>query len=241
MRLAVLALCVSALEPMGGERQASVTLGLAAYSSQPSLVGFSESARVRIDAVWISIQTLQLRPASTCKRSDAKLLVRGAVTAELVRRKVTGLPTAMKIDPGRYCAFEVELRRSEGRVASAMRGASIVVQARRADGVRVIVRSRLGASPLLRAHDLQGFAIDEPGVRWVLAVDIARWMAAVDLALADVGTDGVIRIDDKHNAELLSKFDANVEGGFALFDDKDGNRALDSNEQKPIASGRCNS
>ena len=41
----------------------------------------------------------------------------------------------------------------------------------------------------------------------------------------------LVRIDDKTNAELLERFNANVASGFALFDDRNGDRNLDPEER----------
>ena len=233
----ILALLANLLE-LDAERppQAAVSISFVSYSSDPGMVGFGDGTRIHIDAIWVALQDVQVRPAASCKRSQARPVVAGPLTAELVKRSTTDTGRS---DVGRYCAFEFQLRRSRGRAGprNELRGASIVITGRRADGVRFVLRSRLDAAPLLRARELEGISVTAPRADWIVGVDVSRWMAGVDLALAEPTGDRELRIDDKSNADLLAAFDANVEAGFALFDDRDGDRNLNQAERaRPIAT-----
>ena len=224
------------------DKHANVTLSLATYSSEPS-VGFADAdASVRIEAIWMTMQDLRFREASVCNRSAVPIAIPGPITAELVRRRVTGLADA-KLVVARYCAFELAFRKSRGKADGAtadLRGASIVILGKRRDGVRFVLRCRLDTAPRLRAHDLEGFAVSG-SPRFILAADVGRWMTGLDLSTAVVEGDGgrqEIRIDDKTNPELLTTFRGNVEAGLGLFGDADGDNVLDEVERtQPIASG----
>jgi len=244
MNRALLALLLSAFDPLDAERPARspVTLTFAVYSSTPDTIDVTSSAKTRIDAVWIGFQDARLRPSTACKGADAKAVVAGSFTVELVKHYAT--TTETKLEIARYCAFEVQLRRTKGRATGApseLKGASIVVEGRRSDGVRFTIRSRLDTALALRAADLEGFAIPDGGAHWIAGVDIARWLESVDLL--EVAADGsrgrTVVIDEKSNTELLSRFNANIERGVALFEDRNGDRNLDAEERaRPIASRR---
>jgi hypothetical protein len=243
MKLAVLALAISVLEPLDAERPARspVTLTFALYSSTPDAIDATATAKTRIDALWIGLQDARLRPATACKGADAKVVVPGPFTVELVKRQAT--TTETKREVGRYCMFEVQLRRTRGRATGApseLKGASIVIEGRRNDGLPFTIRSRLDIALALRAGDLEGFAIPEGGARWIAGIDVARWLEDIDIGDATADSPrGRVVIDEKSNPELLAKFNANVEHGFALFEDRNGDRNLDAEERaRPIAVRR---
>jgi len=240
------ALLVAALTPLDADRPAPAALSITftAYSSEPNTIAFGDGGKVRIDSIWVAMQDARVRPASSCKRGAARTVIAGPFTLELVTKQARGIDTA-QLDAVRYCAFEVQLRRSRGKVADApseLRGASIVVLGRRADGVRFVLQSRLDSQALLRARELDGFSVTAPTTSWIMGVDVARWFTNVDLGAADAvgeGRERQVRIDDKTNTDLLATFNANVEAGLALFDDRNGDHNLDPEERaSPIALHR---
>lgn len=221
---------------------ATVKLSLAAYSSDPGSVGFATSASgVRIDAIWVSMTDLRLQSASECDATSVPPITLGPITADLTKRATSDLSAVLP--PGRYCALDLTWRKSRGRTQDApavLRGASIVVQGRRADGMRFVLRTRVSSSPRLRAIELRGFSI--AGVtHLILAADIARWMSGLDLSTAEVsGTDTrwEVRIDETMNSELLERFQQNVDAGLSLFGDPNADRILDEAERlHPLATG----
>ena len=244
MKLALLALLMTAFEPLDAERPARspVTVTWAVYSSVPNTIDAADTAKTRIDTVWIGMHDARLKPVTACKGADGRIVVAGSFTVELVKR--VGTSSETKLDIGRYCSFEVQLRRTKGNTSNApaeLKGASIVVEGHRSDGVRFTIRSRLDALITLRATDLEGFAIHDTGARWVVGIDIARWLDGVELS--DAATDGqrgkTVVIDEKSYPDLLAKFNANVDHGFALFEDRNADRSLDAEERaRPIAVRR---
>lgn len=246
MKVLLLALSLLGVDPLDADQPAktAVMMSIVAYSSDVTTIGFGETSRLRINSIWISLQDLRLRPASACKSGDVIPVIAGPVTAELVRR-ATRLPETSKVAVSRYCALDLTLRRSKGKATGApeeLRGASIVIHGRRTDGVRVVIRSRLDTSPELKARNAEGFATSETSTRWILAVDVARWMTDLDLSLADVTGDArqrEIRIDEQRNTDLLARFQGNVAAGLELYVDGNDNRELDPDElAHPLAMGR---
>lgn len=223
-------------------------LGLTGWSSEPELValGTLGVSEAQIEEIWISMKDVRLHEASTCRKGSQRVQVRGPITGELVSGRAVGLPDSAVVEAGRYCGLELTLRRAKGTTAGVppkLRGASILVEGRRGDGVRFLVRSRLETTPWLGALPAQGFEVADGTARLFLAVDAARWMAGLDLAAAEVTDDGstrVIRIDDKSNPELLAVFERNVAAGLSLFRDADGDGLLGADERAPedvLASG----
>jgi hypothetical protein len=236
-------LLVSVLEPLDAERtpMCSLSITFAAYSSDSS-VSVGGTSSIQIDELWISMQDARVRPATACKRDAARAIVAGGFSVELVRSTTTA-PAPAQLQVDRYCAFEVQLRRLRGKldgVPSELRGASIVVRGHRADGTPFVLQSRFSPSLLLRARAMEGFSAAAPNTNWMIGVDVARWFAGVDVNAGEVSgdiRDRVLRVDDKSNPDLLAAFNANVEKGFALFEDANRNRTLDPEEQqKPIAT-----
>jgi hypothetical protein len=241
----VAALVVTIAEPFEAERaqQASMAVTFVAYSSDATVASIEGTGAARIDEIWIGMQDARVRPAAACKAAATRSVIAGNFTVELVQRR--GATDASRLDVARYCTFDVQLRRSRGKVGGApseLRGASIVVRGRRADGTSFVVRSQNERPLVLRATGLEGFAATAPSTSWIVGVDAARWFTGVDLGTAEhTGDtrDRVLRIDEKNNPELLAAFNANVATGFALFDDVNSDRSLDAEEQrKPLATTR---
>lgn len=245
MKALLTLLLVTVLEPFEAERaqMCSVSISFAAYSSDSS-ISIGGTSSTKIDEIWIAMQDARVRPATACKRNAARSILAGTFSAELVRRLTMGAD-AEQLQVDRYCAFEVQLRKLRGKIDGApteLRGASIVVRGHRADGTAFVLQSRVTPSVLLRARALEGFSAAAPNVSWIVGVDVARWFAGFDLTTGEINgelRDRVLRIDEKTNPELLAAFNANVEKGFALFEDANRDRTLDPEEQqKPIAIER---
>ena len=249
LALTIGALLLAHAEPRDSEaaKPATTKLSLGAYTSAPNVVvlGSLSLGTSRIDAIWISMKDLRFREESPCDKA-IQTYAQGPVTGELVGGAVSGLPESATTTVGRYCRFELTLRRSRAKSAGApldLRRASIQVLGQRADGVRFVIRTRLDIVLSLQAIDERGFAIVEGTNRLFLAVDAARWMAGIDFTVAEISHEGpnaVIRIDDKSNPDLLTVFQKNLPSGLSLFRDVDGDGVLspsDRGAQGTIASG----
>jgi hypothetical protein len=243
LRLFAISACWLGAANATPSRQSEITFSLAAYSSEPASIGFGAPSSVHIETIWISIHDLALVRGGSCKRVERRTIVSGAVTAELVTGRAIGMPATVAIELGPYCGLRVAVRRSQSDstgVPAEFRTLSIMIRGRRPDGVRITIRSELAVSSMLPAHQVEGFTISDHTPSWILAIDVARWMAGLELSLADATGDRAyreVRIDHRTNADLLARFNANVPAGFGLFLDVNGNRMLDTDERaRPVAS-----
>lgn len=244
MRTCVTSLTLLALAGAGTAHadDATVRISLAAYSSDPASVGFTSSASgIRIDAIWVSMTDIRFQPTSACDAPSVPLVTSGPITADLTQRPTSDVSAVLP--SGRFCALDLSWRQSSGRTQGApgvLRGASVVVQGRRPDGLRFVLRTRLRSSPRLRALELRGFSLTG-ATHLILAADIAHWMSGLDLSTAETsGTDTrwEVRIDETTNSELLERFQQNLDGGLSLFGDANADRILDEAERAhPLATG----
>jgi hypothetical protein len=134
--------------------------------------------------------------------------------------------------------FTPQRARSGGSAPSAMRGYTVMVRGRRDDGVRFSIRSRRRDIVRLVARDTSGLTLAAGRSRLFLAADLGRWMEGVDLAGLPPGRgrDGIIRVDDGSNREVLQIFEKNVISGLALCRDQDDDGALSPRER---SDGAC--
>jgi hypothetical protein len=236
----VVALVIGALPAADGKAvEHRVTLAVAAYSSSEEQVSASSPlAELQVDEAWFSFQNLGFRDAASCDR-PATAQVRGPVTVEIVGGRALGMPADVKLG-GPYCGVELSARRSRGKtegVPAGLRGYSILIRARRTDDTRIVIRSKTDRRLWLAAREDGGFSASQDA-SWFLAVDLARWIGALDLTTADVSHESgrpVIRIDERNNEALLAAFEAALAGGLGLFHDVDGDAVLQASER----SGRA--
>jgi hypothetical protein len=115
-----------------------------------------------------------------------------------------------------------------------LRGHSLLVSGRLADGRHFELRSALQRELVLRGD--QDFELDgtHPGV--LVGFDVALWLAGLDWDGADVDDDGDIIADETHNAALLEGFERQFAHGVSLFRDDDRDGLLDP-EPVPLAHG----
>lgn len=221
-----------------------VSLDLTTYSSSPDGVAVGptpSTAPVKVREVWVSIERVRFRAATTCDDPNPRTDIEGPIVAELVSGLSMGLPGAIDLAAGRYCRLETTFRRSDtagGGIPAELDGHSILVRGQRADGVPFVIASRRTDEARLRARDTQGFPIDMSTGRLFLAVDVAGWLAGIDLEASEIideGSGPIIRIDDASNADLLAAFEGNVASVMDLFRDDNSDGVLGVDER---ADGR---
>ena len=214
-----------------------VSLAMTAYTSDPDRVGAGSAgvAELQIEEAWLSYRNVQLRGAAACKTAVAAQIP-GPVTADLISGRAIGLPERIELAATPYCGVALTLRRSRTKaddVPAGLRGHSILIRGRLADGTRVVLRSRTDQRVWLASRGEGGFSAAD-GERWILAADLARWMSGIDLATAEVSRDGetpTIRIDERHNRELLTTFEESLPHGLGLFRDADRDGGLQDAER----------
>ncbi len=230
-----------------GAGHAQLILRFAAYSSDAGAVRVGEPGLgvvATVEQVWLALRDLRFR--RDCSRPSQRVDVRGPVVAELVGGRTTGLPGRIPLAATRYCRMAATLRAADATTApggAELRGVPVLIHGRRTDGVPFVLRSRRIELLSLEAADREGFALKAGGTRLFMAVDLARWMRGLDLAVAEVSHDwrgAVILIDERSNSHLLETFEQRFASGLRLFLDRDGNGVLTPDERgeaSALASG----
>ena len=226
--------------PVKGGERASVELVFAGHSSRAavSLGVAAGPGQIQVDEAYLSLRDVRLREARRCDRPGGLLVAAGPIVAELVSGRAAGIDSPSAVRPDRYCRLEFMPRRSEGRSGAApadLAGHTVLVQGRRDDGVRFVIRSRKREVVQLLALNPDGFSI-APGLqRLVLSVDLGRWLEGIDLAslVPGRGKNGIIRIDEGSHRELLRVFEGNLLAGISLCR---GDRKQPRNPNLPASS-----
>jgi hypothetical protein len=141
--------------------------------------------------------------------------------------------TDLEVSATNYCRFEFrwDALRDEGTGAPGeLLDASILLQGRRADGTRFVLRSERGDEMRLDARN-GSFTVDDLTSALFVTFDVQDLFDGIDIDGAEVGGDNTIRIEDGENDDLLSIFDDNLADAAKLFDDKDGDGELDPEER----------
>ena len=157
---------------------------------------------VELDEVWLAVTDVGLGLEPACAggpKEDSPTAFELLSGAEL--------PQAPALEHGSrdvVCGVTVRLGPLSAplppEAPAALGESSLFVLGRRADGVPLEVRARLHDTIKLVPVGGAGFTLDDPSTILAFAVD--RWFAELDLGGAAL-TDGVLRIDETHNAALL--------------------------------------
>ncbi|MEZ4362521.1 MAG: hypothetical protein R3B48_20185 [Kofleriaceae bacterium] len=210
-----------------------ISIGLSAYDLASSTVAPGGQAlaggNVEVDAAWIALKDLRLRPAQLCE-DIAEVEVSGPLAVNLLGP----IPDALRgfpVEPGGYCRVEFRWHK-----AAALPGApteldavAVYVSGTRRDGVRFVIRSERNDALELRARG-GAFTIEPTLAGLFVGFDMQLWLAGVDLDGAVVGNDGVIHVEKGQNDAQLSVFEANVASASKLFKDLNGDGQLGSDE-----------
>jgi len=188
---------------------------------------------VRVDEVWVSIGRIKfvrsVDGACDVPGAGESDLREGGLVAELA---AAGALTELELPEGDYCRVRVRLERAEeGMGPAELNGSSVVVRGVRGDGAPFVVRSRVEPDVDLRTRGAP-FQAAEAGL--LLAFDARAWVAATALADAEL-VDGVARIDEDENRELLPAFDRALSEGLSLHEDLDRDHRLSDDEAEPLA------
>ena len=170
----------------------------------------------------MQVERIRLRPASDCD-GDAEIEIEGPFAVDLTQPTAIADLTDLELEAQGYCRLELRWHPDDDTdLAIELSG--------EADGTPFAVRSRRNDELRLESSDPDGFTIDEATSALFVAFDVAAWLDGVDIASADLDGDGVAVIDDDSNDALLDVFEGNVTDAADLFDDDDGDGALDEDE-----------
>lgn len=191
----------------------------------------------RVDEVWLSIGRIKFVPggASCAEPDEADSDVQEGLVVEVAS---AGAVFELPLPPGDYCRVRVRLDRADDAPAALpeLQDQAVVVRGVRGDGVPFTIRSRAQPDVDLRSRGAP-FTLGGDDAALLLAFDARAWVAATDLAAAQVEGDA-ITIDEEQNRALLPAFDRALTEGLSLHDDHDRDHRLSSEEATPLADSR---
>jgi hypothetical protein len=210
-----------------------VDLDVALYDDAASLL----PSGARIELAWVNVGRVRLRRAGVCE-DEVELDIRGPIPDDMLTPGAPEPLQGIELADDHYCRVDFEWDPLEaspgGDVPPALVEHSFLIEGERGDGTPFVLRSDRGDEIRLDAvDDAVGFPIDAATGALFVALDAEALFAGIDLDAAQVGSDGVIRIDDDENDELIDRFEANLEAAARLFGDLDGNGVLDEDERIP--------
>jgi hypothetical protein len=186
-----------------------------------------------ITGAWVSVERIRLRNAADCNGS-AEVEILGPLAIDLLAQQPPPALQDIEVRGGGYCRFEFAFHVSSEalppEIPAALDGRSLLIEGTRADGTPFVLRSDRSGDLRLDAVDEAGFPISSATKTLFVAFQEEALFAGIDLDLAEVGVDGVIRIESGQNDDLLNLFEANLDAALRLFDDDDGDGALEAGE-----------
>ena len=210
-------------------------LALSVHSTDPHVASVRGPATgTRVDSAWVSFGEIEFEPASACDLDlDAELVTPGRALDLVDARNA---PSELGLPDDGYCRVEFELapraRPLPPGAPAALEGRTIVIQGLTAAGAPFEIVSELDLGYEVRAPG-GAFTIGGSGdgvARFVLSFDAAAWLTGLDLDAALASPDGVIRVTDEQNGDLLDRFEENLEGSADLVHDRNGNALRDEGE-----------
>ncbi len=198
-----------------------VAASLTARSSDPSVAVAPARGDVVIEQAWISLTELRVTLGAACDHvSDP--YDRDVVGDVVVGRPLAGLPD----EP--ICGVHLTLAARSELPAGAPPGLvdrTLFITGSLADGTPFEISSALATSIAVSAP--APFELS-PDAGALITFDVAPWLAGLDLAGLARDPDGVIRLASG-DAEL-SRFEASFQTSVELYEDLDGDGALDPAE-----------
>jgi hypothetical protein len=193
------------------------------------------NGRVEVDELWIKVRELRIRPANRCEDPTVESRLPAPIAIDLIPGMVPADLDDLAVEAGPYCRLDFGWHYEDGPAGGPpeLDRHSIVVFGSRADGTPFVIRSDRGDSLSLDARG-GAFGIDDATIGLWIGVDANAWLAGMDFDTAVVGGDGVIRIDDDTNRDLIDLFEDNVAPAIRLYVDRDGDGVLDPEERGDV-------
>lgn len=215
-----------------------VDIDFAVYDSDPP----DSSARVQlavapaglvVDKAWVVVERIRLRAAADCEGGAQDEFV-GPFAVDMLAPGAPPALSGLEVSASSYCRIELRWDAlGDGDlsdVPAELVEASILLEGRRADSTRFVVRSRRGDELRLDAR-AAAFTIDDLTSALFVAFDVQDLFDGVDIDAAEIGEDNTIRLEQGSNEEMLAIFDDNLADAARLFGDDDGNGELDLEER----------
>lgn len=189
-------------------------------------------AGLSVDNAWVVVERIRLRDATDCDGGTQDEFI-GPFAVDMLAPGAAPALSNLEVTATSYCRVEFRwdaLR--EGDIVGApteLVGASILLEGRRADGTRFVLRSERGDELRMDARD-GAFTVDDLTSALFVTFDVQDLFDGVDIDAAEL-ENGTIRIEDGSNEDLLVVFDNNLVDAAKLFDDNDGDGELDPEER----------
>ena len=206
-------------------------LTVVAHSTDPDAVGLEAGAGVVIDEAWVALAEVRFWPAGAC---DDDAMAR-AVTAETAGEVVSGIAFGDLVEISAteaYCRVEVPLHPIDALPAGApplLSGSTMVITGTRADGAPFRIVSAMVLRAGIRSA-IDRFEVPAEPPSLLAGLDVAVWLAGIDLGSLPTEPDGTVLVDATHNAGALAAFEANVLASADLFHDDDEDGHVDPGE-----------
>jgi hypothetical protein len=203
-----------------GNPNLEARMSMQARSARPDEVGVdAPDAPVSIERAVLAVKKLRLVEGDVC---DAPGEVEWDVPAP-DEVDLVGGTGGIDFDArtGDYC--RVRLRLDDGP------DGAVFVTGVRADGAPFEIRSDRTPDVDVRSRGAP-FALDQAADALVLAFDVSRWLDAATLAEARPDGDGVVRIEEGRNEDVLRAFEEGLEASLELFEDLDDDDDLSDDE-----------
>jgi len=209
-----------ALACSSGSEYDDVAGGIASISF--TALPYDANGGLEVEEAWVSIGWLELGPCS----NDY-----GSIGEENWPANLLFDPPS-RLDFGTgvldYCAILLELRPSPSD-STPLEGLTAFVHGTRADGAPVVIETRSALDV-----NVAGPSFNVSNV--ALGFDLATWLADVDVDAAELDAEGVARIDEAHNRELQSAFEAGLVRAPSVYQDYDRDGRVDEDELTPVAT-----
>jgi hypothetical protein len=202
----------------------TTSASLVAYSSDPNVVALGGSSGLRVDRLWVAYARIDLYD---CHSGAAETVLTGPLADDIAARPPTRYELDTELDS--FCRIDIPLELAGSSTTFA--GNAMLVEGRRADDVGFSIRSTALRHFVLDAGP-SGVVLGEHAQVLLVAFDLSRWFASVDLDSATVGTDGTIRIDATENAALLTAFESALDHSASLHRDDDRDGLVDPEETR---------
>jgi hypothetical protein len=184
-----------------------------------------------LNEAWVVVDRIRLREGSDCS-GQAQFEISGPYFVDLFGQGTLPALRDIEVPGDQFCRFEFRWAAEDmvpSNSPSELQGASLLMTGTRTDGTPFVLRSVRNDEFRLDAKDDTFSLNDATGTLFVSFEDEALF-TGIDLQGAEVGADGVIRIDKDNNSGLIDVFDSNMANAAKLFDDDDNDGELEQAE-----------
>jgi hypothetical protein len=218
-----------------GNPMAPISIKLQIRSTEPETVAIKEkTGGTMIDQAWVSFGVFAFIKEGLCTKDAAESESGPGKSLLVADLAAKGPATEMEIANGDYCGVLIPLQHPTAELPkdapAELSNFSMILKGERSDGI---------AFTLTHAEE-EGLGIVEPtsgtfnvGASQdplLLSFDMAVLMKEINLDIAELESDGTIRIDKDHNRALLQEFEINIHCAPTLYADANRNGKLDEKD-----------